>query len=81
MCSFLRRRFNWASEFPDNFHMELWELPLGSATRPKTADKEKGVKRDSADSRTSSDSSGSYARDELTHVRSIRVFEAVKLMQ
>lgn len=76
--SFRRQRFNWPSDVPES----RMELDSSNEPTPKSPSF-----RTSTGSNSSGDSSGYpsstsgpvYKRDELTHVRTLRVFEAFKI--
>lgn len=56
---FIRRRFNWPSEFPDNFDVD--DTPKPKRTSSEISDRAK-----------------SFKDEDLLHIRSLRVFEAIK---
>ena len=76
--SFRRSRFNWPSEVPDLYDDELTTVPSTpiSVSAPLLLKSKSGSKS----KKISSDSShnGLYYGEELTHIRTIRVFEATK---
>lgn len=73
--SFRRSRFHWPNDNPDLFDEDGFPEPP-STPIPALAFKDQRP----AHSRTDSFETfnGQYRRDELTHVRTIRVFEAIK---
>ncbi|TFK26793.1 hypothetical protein FA15DRAFT_636920 [Coprinopsis marcescibilis] len=77
--SFRRSRFHWPNDNPELFAEQGFPEPP-SPTAPCPPSEGELVRKPGAHSRHNSIESfnGQYKRDELTHVRTIRVFEAVK---
>lgn len=75
--SFRRARFNWPSETPDFFDDEAEvEPPVLNFDTHNGKSLNKVVVPSPKDARDSFN--GQYERDHLTHLRTIRVFEAIK---
>ena len=69
-CSFRRSRFNWPSEISDPYDEEPTVAPAAIYTPPLLKSK--------SGSKSNENSSDLSYNGELTHIRTIRVFEATK---
>lgn len=74
--SFRRSRFNWPSEIPDPYDDEPTAVPSTPLFAPPLLKSKSGLQSN----KISSDASynGLHRGEELTHIRTIRVFEATK---